>query len=54
VAKPDTENIRGLNLAAARLTVLEMTKLPFSKIDTVFFANHGLIEGLDMVQDEEV
>jgi hypothetical protein len=26
--KPDTENIGGLNLAAVRLTAVQMTKLP--------------------------
>jgi hypothetical protein len=26
--KPDTENIRGLNLAAVKLTTVQVTKLP--------------------------
>jgi hypothetical protein len=26
--KPDIENIRGLNLAAVKLTTVQMTKLP--------------------------
>jgi hypothetical protein len=28
MAKPDTENIRGLNLAAVNLTTVQVTKLP--------------------------
>jgi hypothetical protein len=28
-AKPDTENIRGLNLAVVQLTTVLVTKLPF-------------------------
>jgi hypothetical protein len=27
-AKPDIENLRGLNLAAVKLTTVQMTKLP--------------------------
>jgi hypothetical protein len=27
-AKPDTENIRGLNLVAVKLTTVQVTKLP--------------------------
>jgi hypothetical protein len=27
-AKPDTENIRGSNLAVVKLTTVQMTKLP--------------------------
>jgi hypothetical protein len=27
-AKPDTENIRGSNLAAVKLTTVQVTKLP--------------------------
>jgi hypothetical protein len=27
-AKPDTENIRGLNLAAVKLTTVQVNKLP--------------------------
>jgi hypothetical protein len=27
-AKPDTENIRGLNLAVVKLTTVQVTKLP--------------------------
>jgi hypothetical protein len=26
--KPDTENVRGLNLAAVKLTTVQVTKLP--------------------------
>jgi hypothetical protein len=37
--KPDTENIRGLNLAAVKLTTVEVAKLPLqhkiNKIDMI-------------------
>jgi hypothetical protein len=56
-AKPDTENIRGLNLGAAKLTTVQVTKLllyhKISKTDKICFAKPGLTEDLYVVPKEE-
>jgi hypothetical protein len=47
---PDTENIRGLNLAAAKLTTVQVTKLSLqhklNKIGMICIAKHGHAEDL--------
>jgi hypothetical protein len=49
-AKPDTVDIRGLNLAAAKHTTVQVTKLPLqhttSKTAMICFAKSGLTEDL--------
>jgi hypothetical protein len=56
-AKPDIENIRGLNLAAVNLTTVQMTKLPLyhkmSKVDIICFPKSGLTEDLYIVHKKE-
>jgi hypothetical protein len=56
-AKPDREIIRGLDLAAVKLTTDHVTKLPLQrkihKIRTICFVNPGLTEDLCIVQKEE-
>jgi hypothetical protein len=46
--KPDTEHIRGLNLAEVKLTTIQVTKLPLwhkvKKIGAIGFAKPGLTE----------
>jgi hypothetical protein len=48
--KPDTENIRGLNLAAVKLTIVQVTKLQVwhkvNKIDMICIAKPKLIGDL--------
>jgi hypothetical protein len=55
--KLDIENIKGLNLAAVKLTTIQVTKLPLqhkvSKIDMICYAKLGLTEDLYIVQKEE-
>jgi hypothetical protein len=48
-AKSDTENIRGLNVAAVKLTTVQVTELPLKHMirQTLFcFAKPGLTEDL--------
>jgi hypothetical protein len=49
MAKPDTEYIRGLNLAAVKLMTVHVTKLPLShkinKLGMIYFAKPGWTEG---------
>jgi hypothetical protein len=50
----DIENIRGLNLAAVKLTTVQLTKLPlWHKIDMIYFAKSGLTKDLCIVQKKE-
>jgi hypothetical protein len=55
--KLDIENIRGLNLAVAKLATVQMTKLSLlhkiSKINMTCFAKPGLREVLRIVHKEE-
>jgi hypothetical protein len=50
MVKPDRENIRGLNLAAVKLTTIQVTKLLFyrniNKICMICSAEPGLTRGL--------
>jgi hypothetical protein len=56
-AKPDIENMTGLNLAVVKLITAQETKLPLwhkiSKIDMICFAKSGLTEDLYIVHKEE-
>jgi hypothetical protein len=56
-AKPDIENIRGLNLGVVKLTTVQVTKMPlYHKTCTVSMtcsANPILTEDLYIVQKEE-
>jgi hypothetical protein len=56
-ARPDLENIWGLNLAVVKLTTFEMTKLPMYhkiiKIGMICFAKPGLTEDLYIVKKEK-
>jgi hypothetical protein len=56
-AKPDIENIRGLNLAVVKLTAVQVAKLPLQheigKICMIYFAKPGLTEDLYIVHEEE-
>jgi hypothetical protein len=51
-----TENIRGLNLAVVKLTIVQVSKMPLyhkiSKIDIVCFAKLGLTEDLYIERKE--
>jgi hypothetical protein len=56
--KPDTENIRGLNLVMVKLTIVQVTKLPLQhkihKIGMICFAKPLLkTEDLYIMQKEE-
>jgi hypothetical protein len=52
-AKPDTENIRGLNLAAVKLTTVHVAKLPLYhkllKMGMICFAKPGLTQDLHIL-----
>jgi hypothetical protein len=51
---PDIENVRGLNLAAAKLTTVQLTSLAlWRKTDMIFFVKPGLAENLYRVHKEE-
>jgi hypothetical protein len=54
--KPDTENVRGLNLVLVKLTTVQVTKLPLyhkmCKIGMICFAKPVLSEYLYVVQKE--
>jgi hypothetical protein len=56
-AKPDTKNVRGLNLAEIKLTTVQVTKLPLQhkirNVGMICFANPGLIEDLYLAHKEE-
>jgi hypothetical protein len=55
--KPDTDNIRSLNLAGVKLTTVQVTKLPLQyKIFNIgmIFAKPRLTEDLYKVQKEEI
>jgi hypothetical protein len=56
--KPDTENIRGLNLVAVKLTTSQVTKGPLQhkmhKIGMIFCAKPVLTKNLYIVQKEEL
>jgi hypothetical protein len=53
-AKPDVENLRGLNLSVVKLSTVQVTKLPLQhqvcKIGTICFAKPILTEDLYVVQ----
>jgi hypothetical protein len=51
-AKPDIGNIRDLNLAAVKLTAVQVTKL--SKIGTICFTKPGLREELYIGQKQRL
>jgi hypothetical protein len=55
-ANPDVQYIRGLNLAAVKLTTVQVAKLPLqhkiSKIGMICFAKPGLTEDLYILQKE--
>jgi hypothetical protein len=56
-SKPDTENVRGLNLAVVKLTTVQVTKLPLlhkvRKICMICFPKPLFTEDLYVVQNEE-
>jgi hypothetical protein len=55
--KPDTENIKGLNLAVVKITTVQVTRQPLQhkicKIGMTCFVKAILTEGLCVVQKQE-